>query len=188
MLKSCRSAHNVLNITLQVRKKTMNRLSLIALPLFALAAAANAHAAEDTSDFQVRIQILESCDISSVAPTDIDFQTHARGAGAPATAQGTLTVNCSAGTPYQIGLNSGTNGGGAATSGTRHLSDGVTLIPYDLYQDASHTKFWGNTQGNDMLGAIGTASNQSHTVYGRVPSTNFPAGTYTDTVTARVVY
>lgn len=169
----------------------MNNLKrLIALPVLALAASGASFAAEtQTADFQVRMVIQESCTISS-APTDIDFLTHARSTGAPVSATGSLTVNCSAGTPYQIGLDSGIHASseGVATSGGRRMSNGNALVPYELYQDSSLAKLWGNTESVDMLSAIGTAQDQSHTVHGRVPSTNFPAGTYTDTVTARVVY
>lgn len=166
--------------------------SLIALSVLAIAATPGiAHAAEDSAQFNVQIVITESCTISTTAPTDIDFLSHARSTGAPAAAQGTLTVNCSTGTPYQIGLNGGTNSSGTATApvaGDRRMSSGSGFVPYDLYQDASFATFWGNTEGTDMMPGTGTASNQTHTVYGRVPSTDFPAGTYTDTVTARVVY
>ena len=170
----------------------MNRsVKTVALPLLALALlAGNATAAEDTANFQVRILIQESCTISATAPTDIDFLTHTRSTGAPVSATGTLTVNCSAGTPYSIGLSGGANSTGDATApaaGDRRMSSGSAHVPYDLYRDGAFSNFWGNTTGN-MQAGTGTAANQTLTVHGRVPSTNFPAGTYTDTVTARVVY
>lgn len=158
--------------------------SLLALPVLALAASGAANAAEtDTASFQVQIQILESCDISATAPTNIDFGSYTRSTGTPVTSAGTLTVNCSKGTPYQIGLDAGLN----ADGDQRRMSFGDEFVPYGLYQDSSHTIEWGNNTEN-MMGEIGTATNQSHTVHGRVPDTNFPAGTYVDTVTARVVY
>lgn len=163
----------------------MNRLkSLAAVPALVLAAASGAYAAEDTTEFQVRMVIVESCEFSS-APTDIDFSTHSRSTGAPVTSTGTLSVNCSEGTPYRIGLDSGIH---SESAGERRMSYNDVLVPYDLYQDSGHSIVWGDTAATDMMSATGTATNQLHTVYGRVPSTNFPAGTYTDTVTARVVY
>lgn len=170
----------------------MNRFHrLLALPALALAAASGTSLAAEsgtlTADFQVRMVIQESCTISS-APTDIDFLEHARSTGAPAIASGTLSVNCSEGTPYQIGLDSGIHSNSEGAAAGRRMSSGNDLVPYELYQDATHTSLWGNTEGADMKSAIGTAKEQPHPVHGRVPSTNFPAGTYTDTVTARVVY
>lgn len=71
---------------------------ILAVPALILAGASGAHAAEETAQFQVRMVIEESCTISS-APTDIDFLTHTRSTGTPVTATGTLSVNCSEGTP-----------------------------------------------------------------------------------------
>lgn len=162
----------------------MNRIhSLLAFPLLALAASGAANAAEESADFQVRIEILESCSINATGPTDIDFLAHTRSTNAPVDAEGALTVNCSAGTPYQIGLDAGTHAEGTQ----RRMASGENFVPYGLYQDASRTTEWGNDTAN-MKGATGDASDQTHVMYGRVPSTDFPAGTYVDTVTARVVY
>lgn len=155
-----------------------------------LAMTGGAHAAEDTATFKVQIVIQESCTISATAPTDIDFLSHTRSTGAPVTATGTLTVNCSAGTPYSIGLSGGAHSMADATTpsaGDRRMSSGSDFVPYDLFRDGSFSNFWGNT-GSDMQTGTGTAANQAFTVHGRVASTDFPAGTYTDTVTARVVY
>lgn len=152
---------------------------------------ASTHAAEDSASFQVRIVIQESCTISATAPTDIDFLSHTRSTGAPVTATGTLNVNCSAGTPYAIGLTGGVNSAAdaaAPAAGDRRMFSGGDYVPYDLYRDGGFSNFWGNTTAVDMQTGTGNAASQTYTVHGRVPSTNFPAGTYTDTVTARVVY
>ncbi len=48
---------------------------------------------------------------------------------------------------------------------------------------------WGNTIGTDTVAGTGTGSNQSLTVYGRVPVQSTPVGaTYTDTVIVTVTY
>ena len=157
--------------------KHLATTSLLAIAL--AAGMGSAQAAEDNADFKVSIVIQESCTISATA---MDFDSHTRSTSTPVT-QGTLTVNCSEGTPYQIGLDAGIHAEGTE----RRMANGSILMPYGLYRDASYTQNWGNDAAN-MKDAVGTASNQAHTVYGRVPSTNFPAGTYVDTVTARVVY
>ena len=157
----------------------------------AAAALGQAHAAEDTANFQVRIVIQESCTISATAPTDVDFLSHTRSTGAPATATGTLTVNCSAGTPYTVGLSGGANSTGTAAApaaGERRMASGTNYVPYDLYRNGAFTQFWGNTPGVDTAAGTGSAVNQTYTVHGRVPSTDFATGTYLDTVTATVTY
>lgn len=172
-------------------------MNILKTTLLAIAVAAGtiggAHAAEDTATFQVRIVIQESCTISATAPTNIDFGTHVRSTGAPATQTGTITVNCSAGTPYTIGLNGGSNSTGTAAApaaGERRMRHGTTTahVPYDLFRDAGFSQFWGNTPGSDTVAGTGNAANQTFTVHGRVPSTNYAAGTYVDTVTAKIVY
>lgn len=168
------------------------KTSLIATALIAagVIAAPSQAAGTDTANFEVKITITESCDIHTVAPTNIDFGSHARSTGAPVTQTGTITVKCSTGTPYTIGLNGGAHSAGSTTSpvaGERRMANGVVLLPYDLYRNAGFTDFWGNTTGSLQAGT-GNASNQPYTVYGRVPSTDFPAGTYIDSVTATITY
>ena len=163
--------------------------ALLAVALIT-AAAGNVQAAETSATFQVKIKIVESCDITTTKPTDIDFGQHTRATAAVNLTQtGTITVNCSAGTPYQIGLNGGIHSTGDAAApiaGQRRMAGASSFVAYDLYQDAG-TTFWGNTAGN-RVGDTGTGAAQAHTVTGKVTSINVPAGDYVDTVTATVVY
>lgn len=151
----------------------------------------SAHAAEATANFQVSIKIVDSCTIGTTA-SDIAFGDVVR--SEEANAAGTLTVNCSAGTPYSIGLNGGLNSGGDASApvaGTRKMAAGGSeRVSYDLYRDAGRSAFWGNTPGTsgNMLSSTGTAAVQTHNVYAKTLATNATSGTYTDTVIARVVY
>jgi spore coat protein U-like protein len=68
------------------------------------------------------------------------------------------------------------------------LASGSALVPYELYQVAGGTTFWGNTPGTDTVAGTGTGSAVPLSVHGKLTSTNFPAGTYEDTVTATVTY
>jgi spore coat protein U-like protein len=69
------------------------------------------------------------------------------------------------------------------------MSDGNNnFIAYGLYRDAGRQDFWGEVVGTDTLAGTGTASAQSIPVYGRVPSTDAPAGSYSDTVVATITY
>ena len=160
------------------------------LPVVALGAALGAHAATDTTTFLVQIVITESCDIHTTAATDVDFGTHARSAGVW-DAAGNLVVNFSKDTPYTISLNEGLNSTSVTASATnRQMKLGANVVPYGLYRDTGRTLFWGNVVGTNTLAGVGTAANVNVPVFGRVPlaSTNVPAGTYVDTVTATITY
>lgn len=168
----------------------MNKLTLIAAALFATVFAGAAGAATDTTTFNVKIVITESCDIHTAAATDVDFGSHARSAG-QWDATGSLVVNCSQGTPYTIALNAGSNSSSATASATnRRMTDGTNFVPYGLYRDAARSEFWGDVVGTDVLSGTGTAASVNVPVYGRVlaASTNVPAGTYSDVVTATITY
>lgn len=160
------------------------------LPLLVLGATVGAHAATDSTTFQVKITITETCDIHTTTATEVNFGSHARSTGLW-DAAGNLVVNCSLGTPYAIALNAGLNSTGAtATATNRQMVLSGNFVPYGLYRDAGRTLFWGAVSGTDTLSGTGTAANVNTPVYGRVPaaSTNVPAGTYVDTVTATITY
>lgn len=162
------------------------------LACIAVAAASGAaHAATDTTQFQVKITITESCDVHTVNATDIDFGTHVRSTDAtPIDNQGALQLNCSRGTPYQIALDPGLHfsSGTAAADNRRMLGADNNYVPYGLYRDAARTQFWGRVLGTNTVAGIGNAAPQSIPVFGRVPATNVPAGVYLDTITATVTY
>ncbi len=165
------------------------------VPLFAFIAATAfagaANAATDTTQFQVKITITESCDVHTVNASDIDFGTHVRSTGAtPIDNQGALQLNCSRGTPYQIALDPGLNASSptAAADNRRMTNADGGLVPYGLYRDAARTQFWGRVLGTNTVAGTGTAAQQSIPVYGRVASTDVAAGVYLDTVTATVTY
>ncbi len=160
--------------------------------LTALAGFAAYAATTDTTTFKVKLVITESCTISAVTPTDVNFGTVARTA-APVTngVTGQLSVNCSAGTPYTIGLNGGLNSATPATPslGERRMkhSSAPTLVPYDLFQDLGHATFWGNTAGS-WFSKNGIGSAELIPVFGFLTNVNFAAGSYEDTVTATITY
>lgn len=164
-----------------------------AISLAALAGMGVAQAATDTTTFKVKLTVTESCVISAVTPTDVDFGSQARTAAAlTLDAAGALNVNCTSGTSYTLGLNGGINTTGTITApvaGNRRMRLGATTsyVGYELYQNAGRTTFWGNTTGS-WLSGTGTGASVSVPVYGRVVSANSVAGNYEDTVTATITY
>jgi spore coat protein U-like protein len=145
------------------------------------------------ANFQVKLTITESCTITAVPATaDIDFGTVARTTAAVTNAvSGKLSVNCSADTPYLIGLDGGQNSvsQAAPSVGERRMkhSSTATLVPYDLWQDLGHGTFWGNTPGS-LFSKKGIGSAEMISVFGYLTNVNFQAGVYTDTVTATITY
>src|SRR5262249_56597254 len=100
----------------------------------------------------------------------------------------TITVTCTNTSPYNVGLDPGTATGATVT--TRKMSGpGGALLAYALYQDAAHTKNWGNTVGTDTVAGTGNGNAQSLTVYGQVAAGQYVTpGAYADTITATITY
>lgn len=140
-----------------------------------------------TADFDVLLTIESTCVFGTPDATDIDFGAHASTV-TDIEATGTLSVLCTLGTPFEIALDSGENG--ADVSSRAMSNDDGVLVPYQLYQDTARTVIWGDTAGTDTFEVPdgGTGEAESYTVYGLVPSANFPAGDYSDTVTVTVTW
>ncbi len=139
------------------------------------------------SGFNVRAQVLGQCQVST---TPMSFG-RIDGLLSRATAQAVVTVSCVNQTPYQIGLGAG-NGNGATVQERKLTRQGpgpAVTINYNLYQDASHLRIWGQALDFDTVSAIATGNQQSFTVFGRVPPQ--PAsvpGVYSDTVVVTVTF
>ncbi|MDD2874950.1 MAG: spore coat U domain-containing protein [Azoarcus sp.] len=143
-----------------------------------------AQAATDTVNMPVTITIQNACDVSTVAPTTLNF-----GTAGPLTANvdstSVITVTCTTGATYDIGL----DGGGSTNVAARVMTRSSESVGYQLYQEATHTTVWGNTVATDTIASTGTGTAQTFTVYGRVPPQAAPtAGVYNDTVLVTVTY
>ena len=137
----------------------------------------------ETRTFDVQITIEDACEIN-IDPTDIDFGTHGvLSANIDETTE--MTVTCTNGAEYDIGL----NGGETGTVAARLMTQGGEDVSYQLYTDPGYTDVWGDTIGTDTLNATGTGDVVVHTIYGRVPPQITPtAGVYSDTVTVTLTY
>ncbi len=161
------------------------KTSLIAAALAAAGFVGNANAETDTATFEVSITIAESCEITA---TPIGFGEVVRGDASTAT--GTLTVNCSDGTPYAVTLDGGLHlDGTTITATSRRMANGSVYVPYGLYSDSSRTIVWGNDAASQVAGE-GTGDGQDLLVYADVSAdaTNVARALYVDTVTATVTY
>jgi len=150
-----------------------------------------ASATTQTTTFTVSVSIAASCTISA---SNLAFGPQGVLA-ANVDQTSTLTVQCTNTTPYTVGLDNGIN-----FSTTRRMKDtgaGTTFVSYGLYTDAARANAWTTTTstttctGGTNTCAIGTGSgsNQTITVYGRIPPQTTPApATFNDTVTATITY
>ena len=103
----------------------------------------------------------------------------------PVSVTGTVTVTCSSGLAYHVGLNAGYGSG--ATTTTRIMNSGANLMSYQLFRDSAHTLNWGNNSPSDTLNGTGTGSAQALTVYALLPAGQYlKPGSYTDTITVAI--
>ena len=119
-----------------------------------------------------------------VAAENVDFGVQS-GLGSNLDGIGRVSVTCTPGTAYAVGLNNGLAGTDPAS---RRMTRADQYVIYGLYKDAARSQPWGNSGAEQTTGA-GTGTPQSVTVYGRVPPQATPSpGVYTDTVIVTVTY
>lgn len=134
--------------------------------------------------FTVSARHTGSCTVSA---TTLDFGTQGV-LDNDVDATNTVTVTCTNGASYSVGLNEGTTSGGTTTARKMVGQTSSATIDYQMFQDAARTTNWGNASGSWVTGT-GTGSAQSLTIYGRMPAQTTPQpDTYTDTVTVTVTY
>lgn len=157
-------------------------------------AAASAHAAVATANFQVTITILKSCSVTAGAASNIALGSVVTTA-TNTTGTSNISVTCSKTTPYYIGLapsNASTTGAGVM-SGTGAIPANTDKVPYQLTSTPGAAgTIWGNTAtatavGNGVAGT-GSGAAQSIPVYATAASANFTPDSYADTVTVNVNY
>lgn len=152
---------------------------LLGLPV-ALTITMPATAAQLQTTFQVTSNIPGTC--SAVTATELAFGDYDGGQNDQT---GTITVTCTTGTAYRIGLDNGAN----YSAPNRRMKHGTAdYLNYELYSDASRSSRWGNDDSSDVhMSSDGTA--QSIDVYGRMPAgQSGPIGNYADTITVTVTF
>ena len=168
---------------------TMSTLRTVSLIAGIATAAAGAQASTTTANLGVTGTVISSCVVSG-GTINFGSAIDPTVASVPLDASTTLTVQCTSTTPYSVALNAGVNAGGATNFSSRSIKNGIQTLGYQLYSDALHAVVWGDgTATSAVVPGVGSGSNQSLTVYGRLPSLSGAIpGTYTDTVTVTVTY
>lgn len=152
---------------------------------FLLASDISATAATATGSLNVTITIQAECTV--VSASDLDFGTHGV-IDANLDQTTSISIQCTSGTPYAVGLDAGT-GSGATLAARLMTGPASATVQYSLYRDAGRSQVWGDTPGVDTADGTANGSAETLTVYGRVPAQATPgAGTYSDTVAITITY
>jgi spore coat protein U-like protein len=170
------------------------RLAAFAASLAVLTFAATirpARAGSAGSTLTVSANVLGACTIDPATLTFVDYDPAGVHLAAPLDEVGTITVHCTQGTTYSIGLDLGLH-----EAGTQRRMQGVTtgeFLEYELYRAAARgaTDVWGDAPGSLVSGSATTVaaglSDYTHTVYGRITAgQNVGVGDYSDSVAMTV--
>ena len=142
---------------------------------------ASSQAATATSAIAVTATVLSFC---TIAANPLSFGNYS---SALVTGSTTVTVACTVGTTYNVGLDVGVGTG--ATVAVRKMTLLTSTLNYGLFREVGRTTNWGPTIGTDTVAGTGTGLSQVLTVYGEIPASQLSApGAYTDTVTATITY
>src|ERR1700761_4634205 len=121
-------------------------LAIAALPLTSM----RSEATTATATIAVSATVLGLCSVAALPVAFGNYQS-----GAASTGTSTITVTCTAGTTYTVGLDNGTTSG--ATSAARLLSNGSgDTLTYSLYKDSGYSTVWGNTIGTNTTAGTGS--------------------------------
>ncbi|ACL67069.1 Spore coat U domain protein [Anaeromyxobacter dehalogenans 2CP-1] len=164
----------------------MQKLALrLALAIAALTlTAGTARAATATATLDVTATVVPSCTIAATPVAFGNYDPLVTNSSTALNAQGTVTVTCTTGTAYTIGL-----GAGNSASGSRAMQHAslTAELPYELYLDAARTTVWDNTVM--QTGTAAGITPAPYPVYGRIPAAqNVPTGSYADAVVATVTF
>lgn len=144
-----------------------------------------AQAASVTTTFSVSTTISGVC-VVSTASTGLSFGAYDPTSSTDTLGSTTFKVQCSLGLGYSVGLSPGISG----LEGARTMGSGINRLNYNLYSDSGRTTNWGATTGALAGTGAGLATEQTITVYGKIPKNQntAPTGSYSDSITATVTY
>jgi len=120
-----------------------------------------------------------------VSTSGVAFGSYDPFANADAYGAGNIAVLCDAGIAYSIALSPG-----SGTFSARGLTNGVEVLHYNLYTDASLHAVWGDGAGaTATVGGSGSGSSANIPVYGRIPARqNARVGAYSDNIVVTVTF
>jgi spore coat protein U-like protein len=158
--------------------------------IFASAWASPGFAAETVTQIGISANVTNNCHIS-VAPLQFD-NVDVIGPEADDVSTGTVSVTCTNGAAWSIGVDAGTAPG--ATFATRKMTDPATGLGFDyaLYTSTARTAIWGDgvAASTATLEGVGTGSVQTRSFSGQILAgqETLPAGSYSEAILLTVTY
>lgn len=129
--------------------------------------------------FSVTANYIGSC---TIATEPLNFGT--LNIGKETTAVTTLKVTCPNESPYSIALE-----GDPTQRFMKSTIDDQEILSYEIYQDSAYQTLWGNTPNVNTKQVTGNASQQVHTLYGKVLwQPRAAVGEYRDSIRVVVTY
>ena len=161
--------------------KRWSRCAILGSAVLAFLLPQCANASTATASIAVSATVLSSCTIAASALAFGNYTS------VLLTGTTNLTVACTAGTAYNVGLDVGLGTG--ATVAARVMTFGVATLTYGLFSNTARTTVWGPTIGTNTVVGAGTGLPQVLPVYGQIPAGQLAApGLYGDTVPATITY
>jgi len=135
----------------------------------------------DVNGFTVSATVKASCTVSA-SPMDFGLSTGT--INDPIDSAAILSVSCTNGAAYSIGLDDGQS----PTASGRTMTSGTGGLSYGLFHDAGLSAPWGLAAGSTATGS-GSGMTQPLTIYGRVfGGQRATTGLYSDTVVIVIAY
>jgi spore coat protein U-like protein len=164
----------------------MKRIILGAVAVSGVLFTQSASAETQTANMAVSASVSSVC---TVGATPLAFgevlKTGVTTAATPGEA--TLTVNCTGGGAYTVGLGNGLHN----IAAQRYLQSGANTLAYDMFKEIAHATRWGDA-GAGLVSGTGSAADQELTVFGQVTTGQALVsgnGTpYTDTILVTLTY
>ena len=143
-------------------------------------------AGSKTTDIGVSASVASNCLVSTVS-TGLNFGVYDPMAADDTLASTTFGVKCSKNAGYTIGLS---KGGGAAENARKMALSGQLAMDYAIYSDSNRQTNWGATAGKAAGTGSGLDTENTVTVYGKIPKNQYDVGVgaYSDTVVATISY
>lgn len=175
------------------------KLRHVVLALAAVSVSTSAMAGTATAVFDVLLKINGTC---KIAATPLDFGVYEDDSTSSflnnIDKDGSVTVTCTKGTAYSVGLNAGSGVG--ATTDARKLTDktdAALTVNYSLYTTSARDTVWDNActtlpgvSTSCLSGTSADGKPLTIPVFGRIPAGQNPisVGDYKDVVTATVTF
>ena len=163
----------------------MKKSIAVTAATLALVSASAASAATATGTLTVQATVSDAC---SVADTALTFGAVNPTAGVVIPVTTNVSVTCTLGTSFSVGLGDGSN----VTGGNRRLRRGATTdyLRYELYKDLLMTSRFGDSGASDRATGLGLGVGATPIViYGAIPASQTAAsGSYADSVQITLYY